>query len=366
MKFHFFNNKPILFFILGTFAITAGGCAKLGPATIKSQRVNYNLAVQNTNDEQLLLNLARLKYRDTPLFMEVSSVASQFILSTTGNASATLQDNVKGLFGLGGSVGLTERPTVTYSPLQGNQFIQRVLTPLPLKNIALLYNSGWSIERIFRLCFQRMNNLTNAPGASGPTPKKAPNVKEFIKVTKYLRELESLDALSLSFEKENDIPKIILSISDEGKKLNAAQKFAKAINLKPGQKNYVITLSTKHNEPNQIRVVTRSLLGILFYLSQAVEVPEQDIREGKGTRTFKTSGEIFDWKEVTGELLRIKSDSSKPENATLMVFYRGTWFYIEDSDLKSKSTFSLLSQIFSLQAKKIKGKVPILTLPIGR
>ena len=91
-----------------------------------------------------------------------------------------------------------------------------------------------------------------------------------------------------------------------------------------------------------------------------------DTREGKVTRTFKTSGEIFDWKEVTGELLRIRSDSSRPDNATLMVFYRGTWFYIDDSDLKSKSTFALLSQIFSLQAKKIKGKGPILTLPVGQ
>ena len=138
------------------------------------------------------------------------------------------------------------------------------------------------------------------------------------------------------------------------------------MNLKPRLNNYVITLSPKQNEPNEIRVVTRSLLGILFYLSQAVEVPEQDTREGKVTRTLKTSGEIFDWKEVTGELLTIRSDSSRPENATLMVFYRGTWFYIDDSDLKSKSTFALLSQIFSLQAKKIKGKIPVLTLPVGQ
>ena len=366
MKSNLFKNKLILFYILGAFLVSSAGCTKLGPATIKSQRVNYNLAVQKTNDEQLLLNLARLKYRDTPFFMEVSSVASQFILSTTGNASATLQEGVKGLFGLGGSVGMTERPTVTYSPLQGNQFIQRVLTPLPLETITLLYNSGWSIERIFRLCFQRMNTLKNAPGASGPTPKKAPNVKEFINVTKYFRELESLDVLNLTYKKENKIPKIIVNIFDEGINLNAAQKLEKALNLKSGLNNYVITLSPKQNEPNEIRVVTRSLLGILFYLSQAVEVPEQDTREGKVTRTLKTSGEIFDWKEVTGELLTIRSDSSRPENSNLMVFYRGTWFYIDDSDLKSKSTFALLSQIFSLQAKKIKGKIPVLTLPVGQ
>jgi len=374
MKSNLLSNKPILFYIFGTFLISATGCAKLGPATIKSQRSNYNLAVQKTNDEQLLLNLARLKYRDTPFFMEVSSVASQFILSTTGEASATLQESVKGLFGLGASVGMTERPTVTYSPLQGDKFIQRVLAPLPLQTITLLYHSGWSVERIFRLCFQRMNNLKNAPGASGPTPKKAPEFKEFIEATKHLGELQSLDILNLSYENENDIPKIILTIANEGKDqrhlfplaLNAAQKFTKTLNLEPGRNKYAITFSPQKNTPDQIRVVTRSLLGILFYLSQGVEVPEQDIKEGKVTRTLKNSGEIFDWRQVTGELLRIRSDSSQPENATLMVFYRGTWFYIDDSDLKSKSTFSLLSQIFSLQAGKIQDNSPLLTLPIGQ
>ena len=373
MKLKFLCISQILFFISSLFLVLISGCAKLGPTTLKSERSNYNLAVQKTNDEQLLLNLARLKYRDTPFFMEVSSVASQFTLSTSANASSTLQEGVKGIFGLGGSVGVTEKPTVTYSPLQGDQFIQRVLSPLPLETITLLYHSGWSVERIFRLCFQRMNNLKNAPGASGPTPKKAPRFEKFIEATKYLRELQSLDVLNLSYAKENGIPKIILNIANEIKDplvfpfaLNASQKFTKALNLEPGQQKYVITFYPKRNTPNQIRVVTRSLLGILFYLSQAVEVPEQDIREGKVTNTLKTSGETFDWKEVTGELLRIRSSSSRPNDATLMVFYRDTWFYIDDSDLKSKSTFALLSQIFSLQAGKIKDNSPVLTLGVGQ
>ena len=363
MKYKFLCTPLILIFIPITFI---SGCANLGPTTLKSERSNYNLAVQRTNDEQLLLNLARLKYRDTPFFMEVSSVASQFTLSTSANASATLQEGVKGLFGLGGSVGMTEKPTVTYSPLQGDQFIQRVLSPLPLETITLLYHSGWSVERIFRLCFQRMNNVKNAPGASGPTPKKAPQFKEFIEAAKHLRELQSQDTLNLFFQKENGIPQIILQIAEEGKKLKPANNFARALNVEPGRDKYVITFSPKQNESDQIRVVTRSLLGILFYLSQAVEAPEQDIKAGKVTRTLKSSGETFDWRELTGELLRIKSKPNRPENATLMVFYRNTWFYIDDSDLKSKSTFSLLSQIFSLQAGKIKDNSPVLTLGVGQ
>ena len=366
MKLKKFRITPALFFILLIFLTSTSGCNNLGPTTLKSERSNYNLAVQRTNDEQLLLNLARLKYRDTPFFMEVSSVASQFTFSTSANASATLQDGVKGLFGLGGSLGMTEKPTVTYSPLQGDQFIQRVLSPLPLETITLLYRSGWSVERIFRLCFQRMNNVKNAPGASGPTPKKAPQFKEFIEATKYLRELQSQDTLNLFFQKQDGVPQIILQITEEGKNLEPANNFAKALNVEPGREKYVITFSPKQNEPDQIRVVTRSLLGILFYLSQAVEAPDQDIRAGKVTRTLKSSGETFDWRELTGELLRIQSKPNRPENSTLMVFYRGTWFYIDDSDLKSKSTFSLLSQIFSLQAGKIKDNSPVLTLGVGQ
>ena len=360
------NIKRISPFLVIIFLVLIFGCAKLGPTTLKSERSNYNLAVQRTNDEQLLLNLARLKYRDTPFFMEVSSVATQYSLSTSANASTTLEKGVNGLFGLGGSVGMVERPTVTYSPLQGDQFIQRFLSPLPLKNITLLYHSGWSIERIFQLCFQRMNNLKNAPGASGPTPKKEPQFKKFLQTIKYLRELQSQDVLNLSYKNKNESPQIILHITNGGKNLEAAQKFARILNVEPGREQYVISFSPKQNELGQIRVVTRSLLGVLFYLSQGVEAPEQDVKEGKVTRTLKKSGEVFDWKEVTGDLLRVRSKSNRPDNATLRVFYRGTWFFIQDSDLKSKSTFSLLSQIFSLQAGKIKATTPLLTLPVGQ
>ena len=363
MKQNIIRITPFLLIILLVLIV---GCAKLGPTTLKSERSNYNLAVQRTNDEELLLNLARLKYRDTPFFMEVSSVASQFTLSTSANASTTLESGLKGLFGLGGSVGMIERPTVTYSPLQGDQFIQRVLSPLPLKTITLLYHSGWSIERIFQLCFQRMNNIKNAPGASGPTPKNAPQFKKFLEAIKYLRELQTQDVLNLSYNNESSSPQIILHITDEGKNLKAAQNFSRLLNLEPGLERYFISFTQKQNGFGEIKVVTRSLLGVLFYLSQGVEAPPQDVNAGKVTKTLRKSGEVFDWKEVTGEILRVRSQSKRPENAALRVFYRGTWFFIKDSDLKSKSTFSLLSQIFSLQAGKIKDNSPVLTLGVGQ
>ena len=363
---YFFSKTLLLICLMAILPLSLISCVNLGPTTLKSERSNYNLAVQRTNDEQLMLNLVRLKYRDTPFFMEVSSVASQFSLSTSANASASLKEGVKGLFGLGGSLGMTEKPTVTYSPLQGDQFIQRVLSPLPLQTIVLLFHSGWSIERIFRLSFQRMNHLKNAPGASGPTPRIAPGYMEFASSVKYLRALQVLDAINLSYHQENGVPQLILHINEEDKNREEAKQFALAVNVKPGKTRYVLAFSPAFNKTGQIQVVTRSLLGIMFYLSQAVEVPKEDVLQGKVTQTKTPDGKIFDWKEVTGDLLKISTLPGNPQAYSKSAYYRGNWFYIDDSDLSSKSTFSLLAQIFSLQAGKIQDNAPLLTLPIGQ
>ena len=343
------------------------GCVNLGPKTLKNERSNYNHAVQKTNDEQLLLNLIRLKYRDTPFFMEVSSVASQFTLSTSATAfGRPFGDSTAGLFGLGGGVGMTEKPTVTYSPLHGDKFIQRVLSPLPLKTIALLFHSGWSIERIFRISFQSINQLNNAPGASGPTPSIAPSYIEFTSAVKHLRTLQLRNTINLSYQKENDASKLILHISEKDKNSEEAKQFALALNVEPGKTRYVFTFSPTLNSTDQIHVVSRSLLGIMFYLSQAVDVPREDVLRGRVTQTKTPEGKNFDWKEITGDLLKIRSLSGKPEAYSKSTYYRGTWFYIDDSDLSSKSTFSLLAQIFSLQAGKVQDNTPLLTLPIGQ
>jgi hypothetical protein len=86
---------------------------------------------------------------------------------------------------------------------------------------------------------------------------------------------------------------------------------------------------------------------------------------GRVTRTIYPNGDPFDWTCMTGDLLRIASSAQPLEHAAVQVRYRGTWFYIDDTHLDSKSTFSLLAQLFSLQAGEVKGDGPVLTLPLG-
>jgi len=327
------------------------GCTKYGPVFLQSERSQYNQAIQKTNDEQLLLNLVRLKYHDTPLFMEVHNIASQFTLQNDIGISTQLQAGAKGIFTPDASTFVEESPTISYSPLHGENFVQGVLTAISLKTIVLLFHSGWNVERIFKVCLQRIDKLKNAPSASGPTPKIAPKTGKFFKAAKYLRQLQSQGGLDLVYRVSDGEPQLVIHISEALKNSEPANQFSRSINATIGQTSYVFG-APSIKDKQSIDIVTRSLLGVMFYLSEAVQVPEQDIVEGRVTVTKTDDGEVFDWAEITGELLRIHNSPNPPVDVSLLIFYRNYWFYINDSDLISKSTFSLLAQIYALQSEK--------------
>lgn len=110
----------------------------------------------------------------------------------------------------------------------------------------------------------------------------------------------------------------------------------------------------------------RSLLAILYFLASAVEPPAADVEAGLVTITRDASGRPFDWQDLSGRLMTIRSQEERPEDAYVAVPYRGVWFYIADADRSSKATFSLVNILFSLQSATGKGKSPFLTLPVGQ
>jgi hypothetical protein len=114
-----------------------------------------------------------------------------------------------------------------------------------------------------------------------------------------------------------------------------------------------------------ISLVTRSLMGVLFYVSQGVVVPPEDQAAGRVTVTRAVDGAPFDWLEVTGDLLHVRASRTRPADAYVAIHYRGAWFYIADNDLGSKSTFALLTQLFALQGGEVRSSGPVLTLPVG-
>lgn len=356
--------------------LAAGGCTSLGPRAIKWERTPYNLAIQETQDTQLLLNLVRLKYRDTPVFLELNSIASQFTFqSGLGNGDSALAEVADSAITWKPGLNLTfsNQPTVTYTPLQGEKFAQLLLSPLKIETVMLLYRSGWPLKRILRLCVQRLNRVENAVRASGPTPERAPKYEEFADVVELMIWLNQRGYLDLVYEappKTDEAARIVMQINSEAFPLPETQQLLKRLELVPGKIHYPVTYQlVEHADKgglDHLEVETRSLLGVLFFLAQAVEAPETDVGAGRVTVTRTEAGEVFDWKKVVRQLMRIQSSPSRPANAAASVWYRGSWFFIDDSDLGSKSTFALLTQLVALQSGEVTRLAPVLTLPVGK
>ena len=63
---------PGLFFAL---AFAAGGCS-FGPQVLERSHLRYNEAVKQVDEEQLLLNLVRLRYNEDLVQLDVSAIAT--------------------------------------------------------------------------------------------------------------------------------------------------------------------------------------------------------------------------------------------------------------------------------------------------
>lgn len=116
----------------------------------------------------------------------------------------------------------------------------------------------------------------------------------------------------------------------------------------------------------EIDLTVRSLAQILFFMSQGVDVPMEHVNQGLLVMTVDPSGLVFDWQQPLGGLFHVQSCKHKPHQAAVAVKYRGHWFYVDDRDADSKSTFLMLDQLVDLQAR-VGGsnKAPVLTLPVG-
>src|SRR5262245_55515020 len=122
-----------LLLALAVAALPHAGCS-LGPHAIRRDRLRYNEAVKASSEEQLLLNLVRLRYTDTPSSLAVTSVADQFELTRTLGLTPFFTSAAAGQ-ALGGyrsvvlpQAGLTaaSRPTLTYTPEDDLEFTRRL------------------------------------------------------------------------------------------------------------------------------------------------------------------------------------------------------------------------------------------------
>ncbi len=171
----------------------------------------YNEAVTRVGEEQLLLNLVRLRYNDNPTRLDVSSIAAQYEVDASAEArpffeapnpaGSVFRTFTRILPDLNAS--WADRPTISLTPLDDPDTIRGLFTPATLDGIVFLAETSFPVSTVFQLFVESMNRAPNAPTASGPPRTVIPDFREFKRATEILQQLKDLN--DLQFVREEKI-----------------------------------------------------------------------------------------------------------------------------------------------------------------
>lgn len=408
------RNVPRL---LALFALVAssGGC--LGPKAVGFTRTRYNEAYRATNDEQLLLNIVRLRYADSPVFIDLPNITSQFEVAGIGGYAAGPEGGNNGpgnVTNVGfGNVSARDTPTLSYRPREGKDVAKALLTPLTADLFSVV-NAGANPEQLLLLTLNDINDVPNAPRATIMIPQVPDDNTQFRRGVSLIAALLQRDAVELALgtteeeEASSDpIPTqqikggdlleaakdgyvyrtradgkatllrrekgLILKLRPGAQSLPEFAELARVFRLTPGLTKYRVkselTEEDSHAQPFNTRDVVylnmRSIMQILVYLSKGVCVPEEHVISGVAPSTPNMDGTPYDWTRITRGLFFVSSQKHRPRDVEVAVHYRGYWFFIPKNDVNSRAALAIVEILSSLQESDRGTIGPLLTLPLG-
>lgn len=357
---HFPEAEAILCLVL--FAVA--GCASLGPDTVNRDRFEYTGALSDSWKQQMLYNIVKMRYGDTPVFIDVASVINSYSLETSVNASASWQSPLRenaNTLNIGGSGTYTNRPTITYSPLTGEKFARSLLRPIPPSAILSLVAAGYPIDIVFRVCVNSINGIRNRFGGVARAHNADP---KFYQLLERMRRFQTSGALDFSLQKDGETKGVIMNI-----RRKTASAFGednlfiqKTLGLDSTAEEFRVVYGSSAKDNKEIAILSRSILEILVDIGSDIEVPAAHVED---KRVNSTMAEETAAGAAIPPLIRIQSSREKPQDAFVELPYRDHWFWIDDRDLRSKSLFSFLNFLFALTETGGAGNVPIVTIPAG-
>ena len=186
------------------------GCM-FGSTTLRNSRTHYNKALHRTARQEMLLNLVRMKYRESVEFVKIPSITGQH----TYGAGLGMGFSTGHGRSYSPSFTAQSKPTIVYQPEQAQEFNRRLLTPISLVTVDLLTSKGWAADRVMRLAVRNINDVDNATSAGGPTPEMKPDFEEFREFVQTLRDLQVAREVEITYEKlAADKPKQISAAID--------------------------------------------------------------------------------------------------------------------------------------------------------
>lgn len=344
------------------------GCMSFGAMTLDRDRFDFTQAMANSWKQQTLLNIVKMRYGDTPIFVDVGQIVSSYSLVSSVQAGGTVYPNleripstsISNFFNLGVQGQYTDRPTITYVPLTGSQFIRTLMTPIPPIRLFELVEAGWRVDLLFMAAVQTVNGLSNSRGGASIRLEDP----DFVQLVQALRRIQESASVGLRADVDKDkkseglvmffaMKKVPLEIQKD------QDTVKRLLGLNPEKTEFSVMYGAAPDRDDVIALHTRSGFQILYELATFVEVPEAHEREQRAYPHLPTPP---DGRETLPPLIRIASGETKPTDAFAKVYYDDRWYWIENRDLASKGLFSFLLVMLTLAESGQKAPSPFVTI----
>ncbi|MFO0860366.1 MAG: hypothetical protein U0570_07410 [Phycisphaerales bacterium] len=337
------------------------GCATVGPASIANGRAVYNEVINSTEDEQLLNVIVRERYDQTFGMLTVASVTASIKVSANLNGQVGVGPNADyagNLVPLSAGVAYEESPTISYTPLSGETFLSRMLTPITLSQAQLLLGAAEDEVTWMRQLYRRVNGMDN------PLDQRTPaKLNRFFELQAKLRQAGVVSTGRMAGSTPTD-PKYGVRISGYSSEHAAEIQEVldlleiKSIKADGREIDLPMEINNSSGDNASIRIQLRSALDVIRIASRTIEVPEEDIKTGVAPALSASADD-------DNRLMTIRTSKSTPRNAVVAVPFRGWWFYVDASDTRSKRAFKILRLLVGLRMQEgaTDRPGPLLTIP---
>lgn len=329
-----------LLILMSCVLILAPGCTRVGPDMMPVDRFDYTSAVADSWNEQVLMNIVRLRYSAWPVFVGVDQIVTAYTLEHSGAAriigrrgisDVLTNDQVEA-----GWVGkYSERPTVIYKPLSGKKYVKAFLTPVQPASVLALLETGWPADHLGRIALRSVNEHYNTKPESGVMYRTDIEFANFLQL---LKSLQSIDAVKFDIrQEEENTPEEVRMIIIPEKLSPALQEDLQAVKTSLGLDVNLNTFRVVRNslvhKPDEIRIQGRSILQVLVSLATGVEIPKEH-----ADRNIAPPLQPIPEKDQTNfpPLMTVMSGAMKPDNTFVAINFQDMWFWIDNTDHESK------------------------------
>jgi hypothetical protein len=335
------------------------GCSSYGPKSMDRDQIDYGNSIGENWKNQMLANIVKIRYVDMPVFVDVGSIVSGYTLTTTVNGALGFNNSFTGgnSQGLGASGSYTDRPTVTYMPKTGDDYLRAILEPVDPKSLLSLIQAGYSAELLFTWAVESINGVQNWSATARRNRSADPRYFEFVTL---MQELQGLGAVGFELVSNPDTGQaIIFTLKKKGlseETLEKSRRAGELIGLEGDQDRYRVIYAPFKTNPDTLTVQTRSVIQMMSAMAGFVDVPAEKT-------SFAAPG--HDVSHASTRPFTVLSGPDRPKQSFATIKYQDYWYWIENSDMPSKRVFTLMLFITTLTNQAKDANAPVLTIPTG-